>query len=467
MIKIDLNNISSASAGQANGLDDNSLFEAVDRFSGIIPLVLEEHSRGGLGFMNLPYQPKLVREIDAYAVKNAKKYDNFVVLGIGGSALGASAVHTAINTPFHNLLPDRKRKSPRMFFPDNVDPEEIAFLANNIDAKKTMFNVISKSGDTAEILANFQIFLKILKTKLGRNYRNNLIITTDREKGFLRKFADREGIKSFEVPQGVGGRFSVFSPVGLVPLAFAGVNNAKLLKGAATMDSACRNTEPYRNPAFMLALANYLMDTKKGKSIIVMMAYSESLREVADWFCQLWGESLGKRYKTDGSEIYCGQTPVKAIGATDQHSQIQLYNEGPNNKLIVFIEVEKFRENVKIPGMFPEQPEAGYLNNKTLTELLNKEKTGTEIALTKNGRPNYTVKMKNISEETVGGLLHLWEAATVFAGKLYGINAFDQPGVEAGKNISRALMGQKGTEKTSAEISGLAEKHSQKLVISV
>jgi glucose-6-phosphate isomerase len=192
------------------------------------------------------------------------------------------------------------------------------------------------------------------------------------------------------------------------------------------------------------ALIHWFLDTRRGKRITVLMPYARALREVADWFIQLWAESLGKRLSLSGKVVHTGQTPLRALGATDQHSAVQLFVEGPSNKMFVFVEVERFRHDVEIPALYPDDETTGFLGGHTLGRLLNAEKRGTEVALTEAGRPNYTLRLSSITPDTVGGLLYLMEVQTAFAGLLYGVNAFDQPGVEAGKKAAFALMGRKG-----------------------
>ena len=190
-----------------------------------------------------------------------------------------------------------------------------------------------------------------------------------------------------------------------------------------------------------------------------MMPYSNKLKDISDWYGQLWAESLGKRFDNQKNIVEVGQTPVKALGATDQHSQVQLYIEGPNDKVICFLEVENFKENTRLKNHFPYIKEFNYLEGKTLGGLLNSEKKATEIALANNHRPNLTIKLSEVSEENVGALLFLFQAATAFTGELLNINAFDQPGVEEGKIATYALMGREGYDKKKKEIEdALAQK---------
>jgi glucose-6-phosphate isomerase len=407
-----------------------------------------------LGFRKLPYNTKLADEIVALASGIQRRCDNFVVIGIGGSALGNIALHSALNHPEYNQLLRPPRRGPRLFVPDNVDPDRIAALLDAVDLDDTVFNVITKSGGTAETMSEFLVFRDALIKKLGvERHVEHVVITTDPEKGELREIVKRFGYASLPIPPDVGGRFSVLSAVGLLSAAVTGIDIHKLLKGAAEMDEICKKSKKlWENPALTGAALHYLMDEAKGKNIQVMMPYSHALRDVADWFRQLWAESLGKRVDRTGKKVHTGQTPEKALGVTDQHSVMQLYIEGPFDKVITFLTVDEFRTTVTIPSAFPDFEAVKYLGGHTLNELINAEQRATELALTQSGKPNCAIRVKRIDEEIVGALLFLLEMQTAYAGELYGINAFDQPGVELGKNFTYGLMGRKGYDAKRKEV---------------
>lgn len=453
-LKFDYNNVMSPQIGSKHGITPQELKSALGKHAGAWKEIVSERAAGNLRFMDLPYQKDEVRDINKLVRENAKKFDNFVVIGIGGSALGNICIQTALRHPFHNMLPKEKRGGfPRMFFPDNVDPEFLGGLLETLDPKKTLFNVITKSGSTSETMANFMIVRKFLKKALGNNYGKNVIATTDATKGYLREIADKEGLLSFVVPDGVGGRFTVLSAVGLISAAFSGVNIQKLLNGAAEMDKRLMKAPLEKNPAFVNAVIHHLMDTKKRKNLAIMMPYSNALRDAADWYRQLLAESIGKKYSLNGKKVlHCGPTPIKALGATDQHSQVQLYVEGPNDKITTFLSVEQYRKKTTIPNAYPKVPAFSYLGGRTLNELIDFEQRATAIALTDANRPNITLSFPTISPETLGEFFFMYEVQIAVAGKLYGINAFDQPGVEAGKIATYALMGREGYSKTAAEI---------------
>ncbi len=453
-ISFDYTNVMAEAVGSKHGISQAQLKSELKRVTEILRELKKQRSEGKLAFMDLPYQKEWVSEIEEYARGLPKSVDSFVVIGIGGSALGNIMLQSALNHPEYNLLPRGRRGGrPRMFFLDNVDPDRTAALLDVLEPRKTVFNVITKSGDTAETMSNFLVVRKWLLNAVGKQrISRHIVATTDRTKGHLRKIVEKEGYTSFIVPDGVGGRFSVLTPVGLLSAAVSGINIKQLLAGAAAMDTVCRNDEPLKNPAALNALLHYLLDTRKGKSISVMMPYAHRLYDFADWYRQLWAESLGKKFSLDGKRVYAGQTPVKALGATDQHSQIQLYMEGPFDKVITFLGVEKYPQSVRIPRAFPAMEGIAYLGGHTLDELIKAEQQATALALAKNSRPNCTVTVPELSEFTLGQLIYMYEAQTAVAGALYGINPFDQPGVEMGKKYACGMMGRKGYEQYAKEV---------------
>ena len=412
-------------------------------------LFLSKKSTEPLGFYDLP--DKDVDHIIDFVEKIKDRFDTMVVFGIGGSALGNKAVYSAIKT---------QKKLKKLYVYDNVDPYYLDEIMESINPEKTVFNVITKSGTTAETMASFMFIISYLKERFPADYKDRLVITTDKEKGFLRKVIKDDGFKDFIVPDDVGGRFSVLTDVGLVSSAFVGIDIKALLKGAGEMRKHCEGSDVTQNPAMMIALS-HLLYLQKGLNISVMMPYSNGLYDLADWYRQLWAESLGKRYDLDGKEVFVGQTPVHALGATDQHSQVQLYAEGPKDKVFTLMMVENYKKDFIIPEVYTDRSEVNYLCKKTFSELLNNECIATEYALTMAGRPNMMIKFDEINEENIGAFIYLYEAATVYAGYLLNINPLDQPGVEAGKIATYALMDKAGFEKQKALLTDYMEKKNE------
>lgn len=460
-LRYDFNNLMAWRIGE-HGVADSELKALGPKIEAAVAAV----EKASLGFRKLPFNTKLADEVAALARKLNKRFDNFVVVGIGGSALGNIALQSALNHPEYNLLERPRRRGPRLFVLDNVDPDRIAGLMDVLDLDKTVFNVITKSGGTAETTSEFLVFRDALIRKLGeKKHIEHIVITTDPEKGELREIVKKFSYVSLPISTDVGGRFSVLSAVGLLSAAVAGIDIHQLLAGAAEMDTACKSKKLWENPALTGAAMHYLMDKAKGKSIQVMMPYSHALRDVADWFRQLWAESLGKQMDRAGKLARTGQTPEKALGTTDQHSVMQLYIEGPFDKVITFLTVDEFATAVTIPPAFPEYEAIKYLGGHTMNELLNAEQKATELVLTRNGRPNCAIRLKHVCERSVGALLYLLEMQTAYAGELYNINAFDQPGVELGKTFTYGLMGRKGYEAKRHEVEQ-ASKPDSKWVVS-
>jgi glucose-6-phosphate isomerase len=416
------------------------------RFRDIHADVERRRGAGALGFFELPYQDRVVDEIRTFADGLGQAFDTVVVLGIGGSALGAIALQNALLQPHWNELTDEQRDYfPRLFVLDNVDPTTVGPLLDRLDPRRTLYNVVSKSGSTAETMAQFMIVRERLRQALDDDaYRGHIIFTTDPERGVLRRIADEERIATLSVPPGVGGRFSVLSAVGLLPAALVGIDVRALLAGAAAMDERCRTDDLMANPAALFAGLQYLAQTERAAPIHVMMAYSDRLFGMADWFRQMWAESLGKQHSRSGTDVHTGPTPVKALGATDQHSQVQLYMEGPFDKTVTFLTARDHAVDVAIPRIYDDVPELGYLAGRTLGELLDAERQATSAALAARGRMNMTIELPRVDARAIGELFMMLQVATVYGGALYDVDPLDQPGVELGKQLTYALMGRAG-----------------------
>jgi glucose-6-phosphate isomerase len=403
---------------------------------------------GEIGFPDLPKNRALSQQTAALARELAGRFDSLVVLGIGGSSLGGRALVAALAHPFHNHIPRVRRTGLRVFFPDNSDPATFDGLLSALDLAETCFATITKSGGTAETMAQHLVLRERCIVRFGTSgYRERCVLVTDPARGALRKIANDDGLRAMDVPANIGGRFSALSPVGLLPAAAAGIDVEALLDGAAAMEERCRSGAPLSNPALLYAAALHLSDVRRGKRIHVLMPYADGLRDLADWFVQLWAESLGKSEKV-------GPTPFRAVGATDQHSSIQLMMEGPKDKLVTFVRVERPRADVRInvPEGYREHAEFAYLDGHTMGELLDAELASTEAALRKAGRPTLRITLPKLDARSMGELLMFFELATAYAGGLYGVNPFDQPGVEAGKRYAQGLLGRPGFEKERDEL---------------
>lgn len=445
-IVIDYTNITAEAIG-THGISETD-FQSVSKE---IKRAAEKISREQLLFRQLPYEN--IDEIIDYGMHIRNNFKNFLVLGIGGSALGPKSIFKSTCGRYHNEYKDNITPVPKLYFEDNVDPDRIYDLINTIDLENTCINIISKSGKTIETLSQMMIFVDALKKVKPDTWTENLVFTTDKDNSILLDLGRKYGIKMFYIPRKIGGRYSIFTPVGLLTAAVCGCNIHSMLEGARVMNELCENTDYKKNPAFMYAILQYI-SMKRGKNISIMMPYTDSLKFVTDWFSQLWAESLGKKYDVDGNIINCGQTPVRALGSVDQHSQLQLYMEGPYDKVVTLIKVEKHRFNMPIPTIFNDNSELKFLCGSSLNKLINSELEAIIFALTENRRPNILINMPSLDEYYLGQLFMMLEIATVFAGYMLNINPFDQPGVEHGKVSTYALMGKEGFEerKRSLEI---------------
>ncbi len=433
-LKLDLSNLMAGQIGSDHGISErefktvrNSARTAYDKCMG-------RFTAGEIGFMKIPMDSGAIDQINAFAKEHKNLWENLVIIGIGGSSLGITMLLDALCHPYHNFLNRELRNfTPRLFIIDNIDPEALSGLKTIINPEKTLVCVVTKSGATVETWGNYFQYLSIF------NYRprpEQIVAITDAEEGFLNKFAKINDWHILPIPRDVGGRFSVLTPVGLFPAAMMNLDIARIIEGARDMHEKCIVSDFDLNPALQMASATWFLLTRKKKTISVMMPYSNALRSFSDWYGQLWAESLGKHRNLNGNPVFTGQTPVQALGATDQHSQIQLYREGPNDKLITFIGVESFR----FGGPMHKAPEGTPLEHLRFLdtgELLNIELAGTREILTQNQRPNISITLPAVTPYFLGQLVYLFEMTTLYTATLLNINPLDQPGIEAGKQYVR------------------------------
>ena len=448
-LTFDFTNMTESAVGE-HGIPDSMIDEYRGKATAIQADMAGRRKDGKLPFRDLPYAG--IDDIVAFAADARQRFDTFVNVGIGGSALGAQALFSALNHPFHNQLDTDHRDGMRLFFTDNIDPDYLHGLFDVLNPKTTLFNIITKSGSTAETMGTFLLVKSFLERAVGAHWPKHMVMTTDPARGDLRRIADADGMTSFPVPDGVGGRFSVLCPVGLLPAACAGIDVRDFLAGAAAMDKRLESADVLDNPAYLYALYQYLLNVKRGKPISVMMPYATGLYATADWFRQLWAESLGKKLDLDGNTVNVGPTPVKALGVTDQHSQVQLYAEGPYDKSFTFLSVKKFAHDTQMEKSYTDYSSLEYLGGRNMAELIDAERRGTVYALTQSRRPNMTVTFPSVTAHAMGEFMYAFAVATVFSGGLYHINPLDQPGVEGGKVATYALMGRQGYGDRADEI---------------
>lgn len=424
---LDFNNMMAETIG-VSGIEKKEIDSLKSQIQQIDDGLSDLRRLGQMPYRDLPYHDDLARRIVQKAKEIQERFDTILLLGIGGSSLGARFLA-------ESLAP---RKKPRLVICDHLDGLVWQELAETLDIKRTLLLVVSKSGKTVETVASFLFFRRRFK---------HLFIITDPHEGPLRRLVQEEGIESLEIPPGVGGRFSVFTPAGLFPAACLGVSVEELLAGARRMDERCKTSDPWFNPALMSAVLHYLFDSRKGRRIRVVMPYGERLKGYSAWFSQLWAESLGKKISLKGKEILAGTAPIGVLGPQDQHSQLQLYLEGPQDKAVTFVAEEKAGREPRLPEDLEDLNEVKELKGRSVPELLKAERIATEKALAESGRPNQTILLREINPYAVGQLLYMAEVETVFAGELYNVNPFDQPAVEQIKRNVRDYLSGKIMEK--------------------
>ena len=440
-VHLDVNGVMSAAIGD-EGLTREEVDALAPRGEEIARLLQSQRAAGELPIAELPRRADTLKRVKPLAAAVREECDTLVVLGIGGSALGARAV-------VHALGDD----TVRVIVADNIDPWSLGDLLDHVDLSRCTFNVVSRSGETPETMAQFLIVRDLLLRTFGAiDYKRHLIVTTNATSGALRQIVNDEGFRDLLVPDGVAGRFSVLTDVALFPAAVAGVNVDELLLGAAWMDTRTQQEALWDNPAQLLAVLLYLAATRKQKNVVVCMPYSDRLEALADWFVQLWAESLAKTHEMNGSVVHTGQTPVAARGATDQHAQLQLLLDGPQDKVVLMLRVADHGREIEIPAAYADLDGVGYLGGGGLGALMNMEQRATELALHKRQRMASILELPEVSAFALGQLLYLLEMTTVFAAALYRVNPFDQPAVEEARRFVFGLAGRKGWETRRVEV---------------
>jgi glucose-6-phosphate isomerase len=455
-LTLDFTGLTRVGVGAA-GIDDTDLDGIAERAAAAVDKTRGLRQAGKVGFFDLPDDRDGARRALQWAQDLPPQIDTMVVLGIGGSSLGPHAVYSALGRPLDALRPRSPGMPRRLLFPDNSDPVTFEAILEVCPLERTVFCVVTKSGSTAETAAQLLVVYKKLEDALGaEGVKRHLVAITDPSSGVLRRAATELGLDTFEIPPSVGGRFSVLSAVGLLPAAAAGLDVMGLLEGARRMRDrvidADDATDVRKNPALMLAALLYLHHTERQRPQVVMMPYADNLYDCADWFRQLWAESLGKERSVTGEVVNVGPTPIASRGATDQHSQLQLYAEGPADKVFLMLTArERGSELVMPESALTAHPEFAYLAGKTMGELLDAELWGTVGSLSGRGRPTATITLDRVDAEAIGELLLLLEAATAFAGPLYGVDPYDQPGVEEAKKLAYAALGREGYQELARE----------------
>ncbi|WP_374713483.1 glucose-6-phosphate isomerase [Symbiobacterium terraclitae] len=398
------------------------------------------------GWLDLPerYDREEFRRIQEAAARIRSDSDALVVIGIGGSYLGARATVEALGHAFHNLLPKDRRPGPQIFFAGkDLSPVYLTHLFEVLEGKEVSVNVVSKSGTTTEPAIAFRIFREYLERRYGKDgARRRIYATTDRRRGILKQVADAEGYESFVIPDEVGGRYSVLTAVGLLPIAAAGIDIAQLMAGAASAMAEYAEPDLAQNPCYQYAAARHAL-YRKGRTTELLVTYEPALRSTAEWWKQLFGESEGK----DGKGIF----PASVEFTTDLHSMGQYIQDGLRNLFETVVQVERPRADIAISGGDAGDG-LGFLEGQTLDHVNRMALAGTLLAHTDGGVPNLLLTLPELTPYHYGQMIYFFEKACAISGYLLGVNPFDQPGVEAYKQNMYALLGKPGFEARRAEL---------------
>jgi glucose-6-phosphate isomerase len=414
-IGLDVKNAMQSSVGRRDGISEAQLAGLRSRTKRIHEALKRRRHAGELVFYDLPYMRESIIEVMSFAGEQIGRFENYVHVGCGGSALGPRALHGALNHPFHNYFSSRDRGGyPRLFFIDNFDPDTLNGLLAVIDPRETLFNVVSKSGNSAEAVASFLVFFSALKKRLGYAWQRQVIFTTDPENGDLRAVARSERIKTFAIHPMVGERFLLLTPAGLLPAAFSGIDVHGLLQGAIEMDGACRTHDVFKNPAYLFGAAHFLLDSLKGKRSAMMLPHADCLKGMAPWFQRLW------KYSEAAAS---NQLLAKASGrlADEQTGIRDARTEETNDKVFTLLVAEKFRHETILPLEFSTHSSFQFSAGKTAEDILQSQQREISQSLVASRRPHLTITFPAVRPETVGEFVYMMHVAAVYRRELYAI----------------------------------------------
>ncbi len=435
----------SSGAGRG-GLSDESLGARAPAFRAALEDVMRGVRVGDTGFWALPSDTDTVGRIDAFASDIPAEITDVLVLGVGGSSLGARTAIHALGEPNEFLVPGQGKR--RVHFADNPDPWHFGQLLERLAPDRTLVVSVSKSGGTLETAAMTLAAANWIDTYRRERMVRHFVAVTDPVDGPLRALAKTRGFPCFDIPKNVGGRFSVLTPAGLLPIALSGAPLRPLMRGAAALRTAAERPTLRENPAGLLSTLLHAHHLELGHAIQPLMPYADALRPFADWYVQLFAESLGKKHDRQGNLVEQGPTPVPAVGTTDQHAQMQLFIEGPRDKIMTFIALGESGRDLTIPHV---EGEYAYLGGHSFFELLDAQRRASALSLAAAERPSITLEIPRVDAYHLGALFFLYEAVTAISGALYDVDAFDQPGVELGKRLANGLLSRPGFERDRAE----------------
>lgn len=431
----------------ANGFVSEHELKAIE--SQVLAAHKTVHEKSGLGsdflgWLDLPndYDKEEYARIKAAAEKIKKNSDVFIVIGIGGSYLGARAAIEFIKSPMYNQI---KKDTPEVYFAGNsISADYLNDILQLCEGKDISVNVISKSGTTTEPAVAFRIFKKLLEEKYGKEgAKERIFCTTDKARGTLKELATREGYETFVVPDDVGGRYSVLTAVGLLPMAVAGVDLDSVMKGAQDAKKAFDKESLFENDCYKYAAYRNIL-YRKGKAIEIMVSYEPRFTMMNEWYKQLYGESEGKDQK--------GIFPASVIFSTDLHSMGQFIQDGARNLFETVVNIKKPKKDILIEADPENFDGLNFLADKTMSQVNEKAFEGTILAHNEGGTPNLVIEIPEANEYEFGSMVYFFEKACAISGYMLAINPFNQPGVEAYKKNMFALLGKPGYEDMQAEL---------------
>jgi glucose-6-phosphate isomerase len=386
---------------------------------------------GSLPLLGLPARRDDLAALANLADEFRRRFDHVLVLGIGGSSLGGQTLCALADQGF-----GPRPGAPRLHFMENIDPATFTALFAALDPERTGVIAISKSGSTAETLTQLVIVIDWLRQALGKaDIGDRLVALTEPRDSPLRRLATRRKLRLLDHDPGIGGRYTVLSNVGLLPAMIAGLDAAALRQGAASvLDATLGATSPREAPPALGAVVSVALNERRGIGTSVLMPYVDRLAFFGLWFRQLWAESLGKNGK--------GTTPIRAMGAIDQHSQLQLYLAGPADKMFTLVTLAVAGAGEPMPPDLIDDRDLTYLAGRSMGDLLDAEQRATATSLVRNGRPTRRFELERLDEQALGALLMHFMLETIIAADLLGVDAFDQPAVEEGKVLARQYLGE-------------------------
>jgi glucose-6-phosphate isomerase len=445
-LTLDFTNCLASSIGATHGLTNAEMDTLIAKIPKHHENVAELRSTGESSWFDLPNQDTTA--LKKQIKEHLGKWENLVIVGIGGACISARSLLDTL-APLHlNLLPPAQRKkAPRIFYIDNADPATVNQTLAVIDPKKTLFQFISRSGTTAETNALLLWLLPWLRKKAGKNAPDKqVVILTDPDRSPAAEVAAKEGVTVLPIAENIGTRFGVFSNSALFPAALCGLDIDALLAGAQEMERRCWHGDAWANPAYMHSLIHYLLTRKRRKTIHATVAFDGRMKGIIEWYDHLLAVSLGKMLNRKGKAVHVGPTPSSCIGPNGLHGFMQLYAEGPFDKVTTFITVKDHGSDLAIPKAHPKVEPFAYLGGHSLSEMVEASYLTAAQDITSSGRPNMTIILDSISPQAIGCLFYMLQLSTVMSAELYGIDPFNQPGIDLGKQGIYATLGRSGFE---------------------